>query len=592
MNKPVGGAAYDRRTLFPEKQLPSADEIIQRGSSLARSVVVGECAFLSHYNVSSEAEYKRAQAVNEEIMVHSQIGYRDPAKTTKAYREIWQKTVEQNARVDRYGICLDWSMGFRQEDRQQAQKGTGLILSSSEQFAELTAQAPVAPHFGDFVLGMPASVENTCAALRSGATSIGNLGQYFTFRLPGWKDDVGDTESTLRAIALIAAQPVEVLIHSNLDDGFAALFTDLACSLGAVLLEKTIVEDLMGGKVSHCYGHSFSEPYKRLVFQLALAEVSKVPGTMVYGNTVMYDGDGINNFASMAAYLSIDAAAQLHQPSGHAINPVPITEATRIPEINEVVEAAVFAQRVIENASETLGAMNIVQAESEAATLINAAYSFKHAVLAGLSLGGVNIDDPFELLLSLRRIGAKRLEEDFGPGKVNNDVLRGRTPILQSSTIARLQLTAQNQFDSATPTQIDAIQKAKLTVCCCTTDVHEYGKILLEETLSRFNVRVIDAGIHADPQDVVDLIRENGVNAIAISTYNGVALDYLKQLQQVLKENGIRCPILMGGRTNQILPETVSSMPVDVSEELVSEGAIVCRSMDDLIPQLISLAEQ
>ena len=155
-----------------------------------------------------------------------------------------------------------------------------------------------------------------------------------------------------------------------------------------------------------------------------------------------------------------------------------------------------------------------------------------------------------------------------------------------------MQLTAQNQFDSATPTQIDAIQKAKLTVCCCTTDVHEYGKILLEETLSRFNVRVIDAGIHADPQDVVDLIRENGVNAIAISTYNGVALDYLKQLQQALKENGIRCPILMGGRTNQILPETVSSMPVDVSEELVSEGAIVCRSMNDLIPQLISLAEQ
>jgi len=592
MNKPVVGAMYDRRALLPEQSLPDANEIIQRGNSLARSAIVGDSAFLSHYQVSSEADYKRTQSASRNIMLHSQIGYREPAKTTRAFREIWQKAGEQNARIDRYGICLDWSMGFRQEDRLQAQKGTGLILSSSEQFAELTAQAPVAPHFGDFVLGMPASVENTCAALRAGATSIGNLGQYFTFRLPGWKDDVGDTESTLRAIALIAAQPVEVLIHSNLDDGFAALFTDLACSLGAVLLEKTIVEDLMGGTVSHCYGHSFSEPYKRLVFQLALAKVSKAPGTMVYGNTVMYDGDGVNNFASMASYLSVDAAAQLHLPSGHAINPVPITEATRIPEIDEVVEAAVFAQRVIENASATLSVISVEQAEAEATNLIEAAHKFKRSVLDGLALGGVNIEDPFELLLTLRRIGAKRLEEDFGPGKLNNDVLRGRTPILQSSTIARLQHSAKNQFDLATRVQTDTIRKANLTVCCCTTDVHEYGKILLEETLSQFDVRVVDAGIHADPQAVMNIVRENKANAIAISTYNGVALDYLKQLRKVLEDNDIRCPILMGGRTNQILPETVSSLPVDVSEELASEGAIVCRSMDDLIPQLMALAEQ
>lgn len=592
MNKPFGTARCDRRRLLPEKSLPDAAEIIQRGNSLARSVVVGDCAFLSHYKVSSEADYKRAQSAGQNIMVHSQIGYRDPVKTTRAFREIWQKAGEQNARVDRYGICLDWSMGFRQEDRQQAQKGTGLILSSSEQFAELTAQAPVAPHFGDFVLGMPASVENTCAALRAGATSIGNLGQYFTFRLPGWKDDVGDTESTLRAIALIAAQPVDVLIHSNLDDGFAALFTDLACSLGAVLLEKTIVEDLMGGTVSHCYGHSFSEPYKRLVFQLALAKVSKAPGTMVYGNTVMYDGDGVKNFASLASYLSIDAAAQLHRPSGHAINPVPITEATRIPEIEEVVEAAVFAQRVAENASETLAVLNIEQADDAATKLIDAAHKFKRSVLDGLMLGGVNIEDPFELLLSLRRFGAKQLEEDFGPGKEDSNALRGRTPVLQSSTIARLQESAQKQFDSATEIQCNAIEKAKLTICCCTTDVHEYGKILLEETLRRFNVRIIDAGIHADPEKVMCLVRDNEAHAIAISTYNGVALDYAKQLRQVLEENCIRCPVLMGGRTNQILPETVSSLPVDVTDALASEGAIVCRSMDDLIPQLVSLAEK
>ena len=79
--------------------------------------------------------------------------------------------------------------------------------------------------------GFPAAVENTQAALAAGSTAIGNLGQYFTFRIPGHDDDIEATAQTVRALGLIAAQPVPILVQSNLDDGFAAQFTDLAsCS--------------------------------------------------------------------------------------------------------------------------------------------------------------------------------------------------------------------------------------------------------------------------------------------------------------------------------------------------------------------------
>ena len=81
---------------------------------------------------------------------------------------------------------------------------------------------PAHRRFGDFIMGFPAAVENTCAALAAGATAIGNLGQYFTFRLPNWDDDVATTTATVTALALLAAQEEEVLVHSNLDDGFAA----------------------------------------------------------------------------------------------------------------------------------------------------------------------------------------------------------------------------------------------------------------------------------------------------------------------------------------------------------------------------------
>ena len=481
-----------------------------------------------------------------------------------------------------------WDTG--EADRRAAQRGTGLILSSADEFAELTNQAPIAPHFGDFVLGMPAAVENTCAALRAGSTSIGNLGQYFTFRLPGRQDDIDDTVSTLKAIAVISAQPMEVLVHSNLDDGFAALFTDLACSLGAVLLEQHIVDDLLGAHVSHCYGHSFSEPYKRLVFQLALAKVSRSPGTMVYGNTVMYDGEGLDNYASLGAYLSVDAAAQLAQPTGHAINPVPITEAVRIPDIDEVVDAAVFAGRVIDSASDTVHALAIDRAEQDADLLINGAEKFKSSVLAGLESSGTDTQNPLELLLALRRSGARRLEEDFGPGQLDSTSRRGRRPVLLASTISRLEATAERKVAEATIQQRTRIQSAGLTLCLCTTDVHEYGKILLEETLARFQVKTIDAGVHADPADVAALAKRHGVNAIAISTYNGVALDYLRQLREQLDALGLHCPIIMGGKTNQIPAESQSSLPLDVSAELAEEGVIVCRSIDDLVPPLVKLA--
>jgi hypothetical protein len=68
------------------------------------------------------------------------------------------------------------------------------------------------------------------------------------------------TEATLVALGLVAAQDVEILVHSNLDDGFAGLFADTSAAIGMVLLEKYIVEDLIGASVSHCYGHHFTAP--------------------------------------------------------------------------------------------------------------------------------------------------------------------------------------------------------------------------------------------------------------------------------------------------------------------------------------------
>ena len=63
-----------------------------------------------------------------------------------------------------------------------------------------------------------------------------------------------------------------MIVHSNLDDGWGSLFEDLACTLGAVLIERYIVEDLLGATLGHCYGHTFSAPLTRLAFQRAIVD--------------------------------------------------------------------------------------------------------------------------------------------------------------------------------------------------------------------------------------------------------------------------------------------------------------------------------
>ena len=97
--------------------LPDAAALIAEGRGLAASVGVGPCPFLAEHGGACEADYKRRQAAAGQIMLHAQIGYRDPEKTRRAWIEIYEAVSAAGGRVDRYGICLDWSMGYPTAER-------------------------------------------------------------------------------------------------------------------------------------------------------------------------------------------------------------------------------------------------------------------------------------------------------------------------------------------------------------------------------------------------------------------------------------------------------------------------------------------
>ena len=582
----------DRTQILPERELPGAAELLAHGQQLAQTVTVGDCPFLSTYNVRSESEYKRRRMAEGVVMLHAQVGYRSPAKSQRAFGEIYERVTAAGYRIDRYGICLDWSMGYPAAQRAGMPRGTGLILEEPDDFVALTQQAPVAPHFGDFVIGTPAAVENTAAALTAGSTSIGNLGQYFSFRMPKWSDDVTTTAQTVKALALCAAQPVEILIHSNLDDGFASLFCDLACGIGAVLIERYIVNELIGGQVSHCYGHTYSDPLTRLGFQRALARVTDTPGTMVYGNTTIFVASEVENYANLASYLLVDIVAQRTRPTGHGLNPVPVTEAMRIPEIDEIVDAHLFANRLIQRAGAFEALFDLAAAERIADRLVEGGQRFRDCVLRGLTEAGIDTTNPFELLLAIRRIGAKRLEELFGPGEPREDAQRGRVPVVRATTVAALEVQGDGIVANLSPSDQKRLRKAGFTACVTCTDVHEYGKILIETVLAQLGIELSDAGVSADADVVARNTKDSGADFIAISTYSGVALDYLQALGEEMARIDLDVPIFIGGKLNQIPADSSSSLPVDVIDDLQALGAIVCHQVEDMLEGLLRMARE
>ncbi len=559
------------------------------GQKLAQSVSIGSSPFYDQHNVRSEIAFKKRCVETGVVMVHAQIGFRDLEKSRRAYDKIHHCVSRDGGRIDRYGICLDWSMGYPIGERQGRSKGTGLILHDPAEFQQLTSCAPVAPHFGDFVLGMPAALENTAAALGAGSTAIGNIGQYFTFRLPNWHDDVTTTKATVAALALCAAQPEPILIHSNLDDGFAALFTDLSCALGAVLLERHIVETLLGCQLGHCYGHTFSNPVSRWGFQRALARLGGGPGTMVYGNTTSYGSSEAMNYAALAGYLGIDITAQRDTPSGHAINPVPVSEAKRIPDIDEIIDANLFAARMIEDAPASRPLYDCGPADALADKLVDGAHIFYERVMAALDERGIDTTNALEMLLSLKRLGARRLEALYGPGQPDNDTPSGRRPIVETPVIGELDSMAKAVLNNA-KNDVSIIAGKNLRVCVATTDVHEYGKVVVERVLRDSCVKIIDGGVSTDPDFLAQTAHDHNVHAIAISTYNGIALDFIERLRDELDSRNFDIPVFIGGKLNQIPADSNSSLPVDVSADIEAKGAITCQDVETMLTRLADIA--
>ncbi|MBW2411650.1 MAG: cobalamin-dependent protein [Deltaproteobacteria bacterium] len=555
-----------------ETELPPKDLAIQEGLACVGDIRMGRSAFMEKMGVNSELEYKRQGIKNRQIMYHAHIGMNTWQDTKQALTRLHCAAEESGFIMDRAGICLDRRMGLPPEERNRIPAETGPMLETPEAWMEVGQLVPIQPHMGDFMIGFPASVENTRRALAAGVTTIGNLSQFFAHEVPTWTDSVTTAVETVKAISIMGAlQNKGVLVHSYLEDGFGALFHDCATIAGWALLEKYIVEELLGAKISHCIGGLTSDPVKRAGWVFGLHEIHRHDGigSMFYGDTISFDTDDIQNQGRVAEYLMWDIMAQLECPGGHAVLPLPVTEALRIPSATEIAEAQWYGRQIEAAARRLWPHIDFSAAHEFSSTVVAAGKTVFENAMDGLKAAGLDVSDPVRMLYVLKALGPADFEAMFGAGKTDAHAPGERQPVVSTDIYAltRDYIKAHaHLFDK--PGSRSILEGRRILLA--STDVHEHAIAIMDELLTRAGAEVINLGAETGPDQIARTAGAGKVEAVMISTHNGMALEYARRLKAELAACKIDLPIVMGGILNQKVEDT--ALPVDVTSDLKALG--------------------
>jgi methylmalonyl-CoA mutase cobalamin-binding subunit len=531
----------------------------------------GRTRFCAAHGVASEAEYKRRRRDAGRLTYHAHLGLSDWPATERALDEIVAGLAERGETLDRFGLCLSRSMGLPAADRAGAAKETGPRLEPADWRA--VAAAPVQAHLGDFMIGTPAGLDNTLNALAAGITTIGNLGQHFAFDPPGGCDDAELTETTVKALGAMAARRDHgALVHSYLDDGPAMQFRHYGGYLGWAALELHAVETLIGARLAHCYGGLVPDPRHRAIVGLALDELrgGDSLGSMVYGNTVEYTRERARNLAVLEASVRVDVATQLHRPTGHAINPVPLSEAERIPDAGEILEVQLIARELEREVRAGGALLDWAWVQRRAVQAAEYARGFRDGVLDALSDQGVDVADAAQLLLALRRSAPAELEA------------RVRVP-------APRELRALETWKHGVVASIAERARRSLPrldglrVVVAALEVHDVVRDALARELPAAGCQVIVLPSSVSAAQVAQVAADEDADAVVLGTYNGAALTLGEELTGALAAAGTRPAVVFGGVLNE---DDGGPLPVDARPRLGALGIHCVDEIEQLGPAL------
>ena len=564
------------------RPIPNGMALVSDGRSLGQNITMGVSAFCRAHGVTSELEYKLTMAREGRTMTALTIGLQDWPDTRAGLEKIYRTCEDRGFYIDRYILALDRRMGLPADMRAGAIKETGPLLVTDAEWNEVAQSVPIQPHMGDMMIGSPASVDNTRRALEAGVNYIGNLSQ-FAWKYQGWPgDDVDQMAEVVKALGLMASKADEgAVVHSYLDDGFPAQFGDYSSYVGWAKLERYIVEELIGAKLGIAYGGLTHRPIMKMVVAMAIeqARPADVATSFYYTNTTRYTPVMEENYG----VLGVDALhlmlADRHIRGGAAIMPVPVTEAIRIPSPDEIIDAQTVARTIAATVPDVYETVNWSVLEAQRDNLVEQGNRFFDNIINGLNDAGVDVTDPLQMLVAVRRLGSAGIERNFGVGTPSEDpAFDGYEPIVPTDVLSDF-LAKRNELREVSRPQSWTLNRSHKAVIA-SSDVHELGMRLVVDVAESLGIKPVIGSVGVDPDELAELALQEDATSVLVSTHNGMALSYGESLMKELALRGIEPQVIFGGKLNQDLEG--SDMPVDVSEELADLGIDVCHDLKDL----------
>ncbi|MEZ5078023.1 MAG: hypothetical protein R2725_11350 [Solirubrobacterales bacterium] len=564
-------------------ELADGRELVRGAKQRAASIPLGTSRYAEIHGVKSDREYKERCRADGTITTYINLGYKTWAETREALEEIVAAGERRNFRLDRVSLIPDRRMGLPPGLREEALAETGIMMYDEADWKGAARDTPVMPIWNDHNVGSPAATVNTEALLRAGFGYIGSLAQH-QYGYPLWDDDAAQMERCVEAVAMIAQKrDAGVVLDSYVEDGFCASFHDLATFLGWCMFHRYVAEELIGAAHSQSFGSTFADPIRKQAHGLAMAAINanRVPPSFTHGDTNSFgmEDDFDRNAVIVATDVMYTVARELKHPTGGAVHATPVSEASRIPNVEELIESLVIANEAEQRARACPDIVDWGPIYAMRDRIVAGGKRVFSNLLRGLGEIGVDTRDPLQLLLATRRLGAETIEELFNAGEPDSGYPRGFAPVEPTDTLIRL-LAAKDRVLAGLREAGGLPDLSGIRVVAASNDIHEYGLFVLVEALSACGASVTPLGTSVQSSEVAKASVEVAADAVAVSTYNGMALSLGRQLREELRKRGIDPRVYLGGRLNEDLEEGEAT---DVRPMLRDEGIGACDSVEEMV---------
>lgn len=558
------------QSLKPEG-FPDGNKLVQEGREMAKDIEWKKSRFLKETGFKSHLEYRKKNLAEGKQTYQLLVGLSTLDEEIDAIKKIDEFHKRTGFEVRSLQSIPSSLVGLPPEYWEGAPKPTSYMMKKPEDWNAHTDAAPVDICWQDWHLASPNNLNQTKYALDAGTSRLGCFST-FVWDYPGYHDEINRFSDMMRTMGILSAKKDEGMdCITYPEDGMPGYFMDVISYMGYEMIEHYIIEDLCDARMAFSYGGLLSEILPRMSFAIALERLYGTPEhpfvTYYNGSTnEQWDHDIEANYGLGASEMLIESVINLQYNMPTIINPVSITEAQRVPTLDELFNIVKCGIGVERKAKEWQQIIDFSKFDDLADLLIDKGQKFYDNAMNSFKEAGVKVDDPLEMVMVLRHFDPVRFEQEFSPSIQEFGKFKPYVP----TVLGRETMEKKDEIvaDLKGKGYENAMKGKK--IICASADGHSYGLLLIDQVWTEMNAEVVNSGTYMEPAFVLDLADEEDADAICVSVHCGQILDYAKQLKEQEEKRGKEYKILLGGMLNAMVPGYTE--PIDVSDRVEELG--------------------